>query len=58
MEERIMSTIEKLEAARDECENQIITDGDMVWVKAFDKITKAIEYQKAKSEAALKTAYS
>lgn len=47
-----------MEQAKDECENQIITDGTVVWVEARNAIAKAIAYQKEKQAAAMRKAYS
>jgi len=52
-----MSTIEKMEVALDECENQVITDGDAVWVEAIKVIDAAIAYQRDKEDAAMRAAY-
>ena len=53
-----IGTVAMMKTVIDECENQVITDGNQVWVDARDALEKAVAYQTAKQDAALKKAYS
>jgi hypothetical protein len=52
-----IDTAEKMEALRDECENQVITDGNQVWVDLRNTLEATIAYQRKKTDAAFRAAY-
>jgi len=52
-----IDTVQKMEAMRDECENQIITDGNQVWADVRDALDAAIAYQREKIDAVFRAVY-
>ena len=46
-------TIQKMEALKAECENQVITDGSHGWGDLRNSLEAAIAYQREKSAAAV-----
>lgn len=52
-----IDTVQKMEALKDECENQVITDGNKVWIDARNALEAAIAYQREKTDAAFRAAY-
>jgi len=53
----VIGCIERMEKMVDELQNNVISDGNIVWVEARDALEKAVAYQKAKHDAAMKKAY-
>ena len=52
-----IDTVQKMGALKDECENQVIHDGNQVWVDLRNSLEAAIAYQREKTDAAFRAAY-
>ena len=52
-----IDTIQKMEALKDECNNQVLTDGSQVWFDLSASLEAAIAYQREKTDAVFRAVY-